>query len=236
MSRELPSSLRPPPKFFRSLDKEGLHDLMRELFAREGELLGLPASQIHVSDNLDSGDEGCDGSTPHHDAPRTDWIPKVETCWQFKSGKAGQPSKLRGEVRKSIPRRVLKAGGAYIVVASYASGKKAIDDRLAVLRREARRSRLPTDRIYVYTCEQLADWCASHAALASRYLGLPAETLLIENWENNQQFTLAFHQTGSVTKQLDEIRAGLGFAMGKLQHLHIAGPPGVGKTRRLRRK
>ncbi len=155
----------------------------------------------------------------------------METCWQFKSGKAGQPSKLRGEVRKSIPRRVLKAGGAYIVVASYASGKKAIDDRLAVLRREARRSRLPTDRIYVYTCEQLADWCASHAALASRYLGLPAETLLIENWENNQQFTLAFHQTGSVTKQLDEIRAGLGFAMGKLQHLHIAGPPGVGKTR-----
>jgi len=64
-------------------------------------------------------------------------MPVEKTCWQLKAGAAGEPAELKGEVLKKIPRATLARGGAYIVVASRASGTRQVNARLAILRREA---------------------------------------------------------------------------------------------------
>jgi hypothetical protein len=218
------------PERLRSLDDYRLRDLMVRLLRAEGHVCRSPANGIVVSDNVKAGDGGCDGWSPAHQG-RTDWLPGVDTCWQFKSGSAGEPAKLKGEVLKPIPQQTLRDGGAYVVVASQASGKSAADKRLAVLRDEASAAGLPTDRIDVYNCEKLAAWCDSIPAVGASMAGVPYGLLLFEDWARDCQLAGPFHASESVALSIAQARAGLDFGHGEVSHLHIGGQPGVGRTR-----
>jgi hypothetical protein len=222
--------MRVSPDQIRILDDGGLRDLMQRLLEAEGRLCGVPASEIVVSDNLKAADAGCDGWSPAH-VGRIDWMPGVETCWQLKSGSAGEPARLRGEVLKPIPRRTLTGGGAYVIVASQASGKPQAEARLDVLREEAREAGLPADRIRVYTCESLAVWCNSIPAVAARVAGLPPGLILYDEWARDELLDNPYHAGEQTAKRLEQARAGLDFAGGQVSHLHIVGHPGVGRTR-----
>ena len=229
MSPSTRPAVRVSAEHLRSLDDCRLRDVMQRLLRGRSPLPRL-ASAITVSDNVNAKDEGCDGWSPAHRG-RTDWLPGVDTCWQFKSGSAGEPAKLKGEVVKPIPRRTLEAGGAYIVVASQASGKAAADKRLRVVRQEAQEAALPTDRIAVYTCESLAAWCNSIPAVSSWVIGVPHGFLLFGDWARDGQHVGPFHASKDVASQIDRARRFLEFCDGPIAHLHIDGQPGVGRTR-----
>src|SRR5262249_32463143 len=187
-------------------------------------------SQVCVNQVLKAGDEGCDGESPVHSGPG-DWMPADKTCWQLKAGSAGEPAELKGEVLKKIPRATLAAGGAYVVVTSHASGTRQVKSRLKVLCEEAASEGLPVDKIRVYDGERVANWVNQFPPVAARLTGLPEGLLLFEHWEHLEQFTGKYHASDDVTKQIESMQRGLDFAKGMVRHLHIVGPPGVGKTR-----
>lgn len=134
---------------------------MRQLLRAQAYRTGADASKVIVNTEDKAKDDGCDGWSPKpsQDDP---WLGLAETCWQFKAGKAGQPSKLGGEVTKPIPQKTLRTGGQFILVASGSvQGQKGERDRHKKLADEASASGLP---ITGSPPESVGEIGASHAS------------------------------------------------------------------------
>lgn len=208
-----------------------LSELFRQLLRAHAHKVGVSADAAYVNSEDKAKDDGCDAwSGP---AARPDaWLGAEETCWQLKAGVAGEPSKLRGEVKKLIPRTTLSNGGRLVVVASGSTnGKKGQDDRLAVVLGEAKVLGLPLDKVFVFGAERLAEWFNEHPALAWSVSGNPAKFVQLSRWETSQQHQVQWQPAADAQMAIDAIRRDLDFDSGQVKHIHIEGPPGVGKTR-----
>ena len=213
------------------LDDLGLNSLMSELLRAQAYRCGTNVSEIRVNTETKAPDDGCDGWSPRPTADDV-WLGSSPTCWQFKAGSAGQPRRLRGEVGKRLPREVLKDGGRLVVVASGSTngvaGERA---RLRVLKDEARRARLPTRKIEVIGSERLTNWCNQHPAIAAAWGSLPPGLRRLDEWGRSEQHDVPWQAKPDVQATLEQLRNDLDFTSGTLRHVHIQGPPGVGKTR-----
>src|SRR5262245_37044042 len=101
------SALSVDPGVIKRLDDVGLRALMQDLFWAESVRCGADRAGVCISHELKAADDGCDGVSPAHSGS-TDWFPSVKTCWQLKSGVAGQRARLTGEVTKSVPATYLR--------------------------------------------------------------------------------------------------------------------------------
>src|SRR5665213_3678717 len=95
-----------------SLSDEQLNDLMRQLFLAHAYRCRADMSKVCVNTEIKASDDGCDGWTPKPEQIDS-WFGDADTCWQFKSGKNGEPAKLAGEVIKSKPKETLTRGGRF---------------------------------------------------------------------------------------------------------------------------
>ena len=156
----------------------------------------------------------------------------MNTCWQLKAGVNGQPARLCGEIVKRIPKEILLAGGRFIVVASGSrNGKKGEDERLEVLRKEAKLNGLPIDNIDVIGSERLTTWSNQHPAIAANFAGRPPGLWRLEDWLRSPDHQVSWQPTQLLQDEIQRLRSELDFRKGNLAHLHIQGAPGVGKTR-----
>lgn len=103
--------------------------------------------------------------------------------------------------------------------------------RLRILKDEARRARLPTRKIEVIGSERLTNWCNQHPAVAAAWGNLPPGLRRLEQWAHSEQHDVPWQATPQIQATLAQLRNNLDFTSGALRHLHIQGPPGVGKTR-----
>lgn len=213
------------PDEFRRLDAGALKEWMRKLFREEAALCGMPPTDWFVTDEVNAPDKGCDGKTESHQG-RSDWFPTEKTCWQFRTGEKSQPARLH-DVFGPIPCDVLRQGGAYVLVASGASGHTAAEDRRNKLVELATELNLPIDKIRVDTCERLAEWCRCFDSLSK----LPGAALTVAAWrDGDNQFRNSFRATDEWHRRIEKIRQALSVS-GDIVHVHLAGRPGVGKTR-----
>jgi hypothetical protein len=97
--------------------------------------------------------------------------------------------------------------------------------------REASAANLPTDRIEVIGSEGLALWCSRNPAAAARWAGRPEGLWTFDDWSGNEVHRVPWQASDAVTEGIVRLRSELDFETGSVQHLHIYGPPGVGKTR-----
>ena len=205
--------------------------LMRELLLAESYLSGAPIDEVQVNTEEKAKDDGCDGWSGRP-VQTTPWLGSEPTCWQFKAGVAGQPGKLAGEVTKRIPAETLRSGGRFVVVASGSeNGKKGMEDRLAALTKDAAAAGLPTEKIYVFGSERVTTWCNQHPAIAARWAGRPEGLCTLAEWANFEVHQVPWQASDSTKDEMEKRRADLDFLSGTILHLHIEGPPGVGKTR-----
>lgn len=201
------------------------HLLRAELALRGGDL-----SKVIVSKEAKANDDGCDAFSPANDG-KSAFLKGTEVCFQFKAGVAGIPSRLKNEVTKPIPRQVLKAGGWFVLIASAASGKRGIDNRLRTLRAEAKRAGLPTSRIGVLVCEQLANWCNTVPAVAARWASRPSGLISIEQWERDPRHSVEYAPSAVLADAATKLASTFSPPAGSTHHIHIHGRAGVGKTR-----
>lgn len=213
------------------MDEHELNELMRELLRAQAYRTGADVSAVRVNAEVKAKDEGCDGWSPQPGKPDR-WLGEVPTCWQFKSGEAGIPSQMRGEVLKRIPRETLKAGGRFVVIASGSvNGQSGESVRKEILVQEAVTHSIPSEQIVVLGSEALALWCNEHPAIAARWaLGLDG-LIVFGVWETQRIHSALWQSNDAVRAKLAEFQRNLDFTDGTLLHLHIQGPPGVGKTR-----
>lgn len=80
---------------------------MRELLKAQAYVARANVGDVIVNTQPRAGDDGADGMSPAPPAPDA-WLGAVATCWQFKSGRAGEPAELVGEVIKPIPKHTLE--------------------------------------------------------------------------------------------------------------------------------
>ncbi len=226
-----PTALRVSPDRIRTLSESELNILMDRLFKAQGYRCGADISQIAVNTEQKAKDDGCDGWTPKPSS-KDPWLGDEETCWQLKSGTAGRPAKLKGEIKKPIPSQTLRDGGGFVVVASGSgSGRKGVLARLKVLCSEAQELSLPTEKIKVLCSEQIANWCNQHPAIAADCAGMPSGLWALEDWERSEEHNVPWSPTPTRQSEIDSLKKDLDHVSGTVVHVHIQGQPGVGKTR-----
>jgi DNA polymerase III delta prime subunit len=235
MSRPRPSiyrdALQVSPERIAAMNDEDLNVLMGQLLRAQAYKCGSPSNKIRVNTEGKAQDDGCDGWSAKPVTP-DDWLGSTNTCWQFKAGSAGEPRRLDGEASKRIPKETLISGGRFVVVASGSTnGKKGEDDRLAKLAADASAAGIPTEQIEVIGSERLTNWCNQHPAVAACWAGRPDGLWSLDDWSNSDEHQVPWHASAAVQSELDAGRADLDFVVGSVYHLHIQGPPGVGKTR-----
>lgn len=231
-SRSFPHALfEVSPDIVRRLDDRRLRDVMAGLLLAEAYKCGADRSRVIVNAEVDAPDEGQDAYTPCP-AKESPWLGSMETCWQFKAGGASLPSRIAGEVTKPRPKRILAAGGRYVLVASdVGDGETGRDARLAVLRKDAEDAGLPSDRIDVLTGgEQLVTWINEHPAVAAALLDRDV-LVPIPEWARASKHRDAFYPTEQLAASVLSAREALAFETPGPTHVHVFGPPGVGKTR-----
>ncbi len=208
-----------------------LSALMEALLLAQAYRAGSPRSEIRVNTEEKAKDGGCDGwsAKPERD---DEWLGAADTCWQFKAGRAGEPSRLKGEVLKSIPRETLEQGGRFVLAASGSTnGPQGERDRLEVLVEEAKANGIPHEHIEVLGSERLTIWCNQHPAIAARWAGRPSGLQTFSDWARNDEHQAEWQAPEGVDATFESMRAELDFTSGKPKHIHIHGLPGVGKTR-----
>lgn len=214
-----------------SMNDTDLGELMRDLFRAQAHLCDSSRAEVRVNTEEKASDGGCDGWTEKPEV-KDPWLGDTNTCWQFKAGTAGSPSRLRGEVLKSIPRDTLCAGGRFVVIASGSNnGSKGEADRLETLKNDASNAVINTSKIDVIGSERLTNWCNQHPAVAARWAGRPAGLMTLGDWSSQSVHQVSWQAPPAVINKLKTLRADLEFEMGSVQHIHIHGHPGVGKTR-----
>lgn len=225
------NALQVSPERIAAMSDEDLNALMRQLLQAQAYRCDSPLNEIRVNTEGKAADDGCDAWSAKPATPDS-WLGSTDTCWQFKAGTAGAPARLAGEVIKGIPTETLTCGGRFVVVASGSkNGKKGEGARLAKLIAVARKKNLPTDKIDVIGSERLAGWCNQHPAVAAHWAGRPLGLWTLEDWSNSEVHQVPYQASATVQLQIDARRADLDFTTGTVYHLHIQGPPGVGKTR-----
>ncbi|HEX4422947.1 MAG TPA: hypothetical protein VH165_33755 [Kofleriaceae bacterium] len=205
---------------------------MTKLLRAEAYRAGADVTKVIVNAEVKAGDDGADATTPGG-AKDNPWLSNVETCWQLKAGNAGQPKKLKGEVTKPIPIEILRNGGRFVVVASGAvDGAKGIAERKRQLVSDAKKAKLPTDKIEVFTCESLTTWINEHVAIAAELVGLPGGFATLQKWAQDPRHADPWVSSPALEGQLAHVRAIIAFDRPSTrQHLHVFGKPGIGKTR-----
>ena len=205
---------------------------MGQLLRAQAYRCGSPRDLVNTETR--AADDGCDGWTDRPTMPDP-WLGSNDTCWQFKSGRSGEPGRLSDEVGKPIPLKTLRDGGRFVLVASGSnSGEKGTRARKDELITAAGRQGLSpeaSERIIVYGSEDIERWCNQHPAIAARWAERPPGLLTLDRWADSEEHRMPFQASTEVESNLAERRADLDFATGSIHHLHIKGPPGVGKTR-----
>ena len=226
------NALQVSSSLVRRLDDVGLNELMGHLLPDAGYRCGCHA---YVNADVDARDKGCDGWSARP-AKADRWLGETETCWQFKAGRKGEPAQIADEIVKPIPRRTLRQGGRFVLVASGSTrGPSGVEERREKLVESAQSAGLPTDRIEVYGSEQLAVWCNQHPAVASRLTGAPTGLWTVDRWERSEEHRIHYQASAKVESDLSLARSQIDFDddgdSGNVLHLHVQGQPGVGKTR-----
>lgn len=215
-----------------ALDGTVLNELMGQLLRAQAYRCGSPRNLVNTE--ISAPDQGCDGWSDRPVTPDP-WLGSAHTCWQFKAGASGQPRRLSAEVRKPLPLNTLQDGGRFVVVASGStSGQAGTDRRREQLIAVAQEVGLPAsaaERIEVYGSEDVAKWCNQHPAIAARLAGRPRGLLTLDEWVKSNEHQIPYQASKEVQSNLKEGRLGIDFATGNVHHLHVQGPPGVGKTR-----
>ena len=215
-----------------ALDDTDLNELMGRLLRAQASRCGSPRDLVNTE--IRAADDGCDGWSVRPATPDP-WLGSTDTCWQFKAGRSGEPGRLASEVNKPIPLKTLRDGGRFVVVTSGSnSGERGIRDRQQELVTAAGRAGLSpetAERVIVYGSEDIERWCNQHPAIAARWAGRPPGLLTLDEWANSDEHLMRYQATAATRSNLAQRRADLDFAAGTVHHLHIQGPPGVGKTR-----
>ena len=228
---EYESGLEVTASAIAQLDESALGLLMHDLVFAEAYRSGTPVDQIWINTEERAGDGGGDATTP---APTrsSNWFGSTETCWQFKAGSAGTPARIANEVANTMPAATLRRGGRYVVVCNASnSGTAGHANRLAALKKVAREEGIPSSRIDVITSETLTTWCNSIPAVASRWSGLPSSIWRLDQWSQSPEHQHEWKPLPGQRERTDELARMIDPISGSVQHLHVVGAPGVGKTR-----
>lgn len=219
-----------PERIARLTDAE-LGELMTGLFRAQAHRCGSPQSKVRVNTEEKAKDGGCDGWTSKP-VTKDEWLGDLDTCWQLKAGTSGTPARLKTEVGKPLPKKTLEAGGRFVVVApGSTNGIKGERDRLKTLTDEAVAAGIPIEHIDVIGSERLVVWCNQNPAVAARWAGRPDGLWTLSDWANAEVHQVPWQAPDSKNEEIARQRLVLEFETGSVQHLHIYGPPGVGKTR-----
>ena len=197
-----------------------------------------PMAQVFVSTDLDVPDGGMDGYSSEHSGDDT-YLPSGETCWQVKTGGASSPSRLKqeffGDSEKELAAGVLLRDGCYVLVANDARNRRMVEERLEVVvdwAEELLKSRdKAKTRVRVYGAEELQSWISRHPRVALELLKLSEEICSLDQWltrgSHDHNYVVLEDQSASLRGVRSQIQPG----SSPFIHVHIEGPPGVGKTR-----
>jgi hypothetical protein len=214
------------------LDELQLAELVGGLLRAEVNALGLLLENFIFSTEVKVGDEGLDAEIRGVAAGTSSFLPEGDTGFQFKSVRGSIADlKLKGELNKPGPRRILEGGGTYLL---------AWNKELNPKQERETREELEKHASAIVDNPKLAIWgAAGIARLCARYPGVPQAQGLLrlgpvishEDWKRILKVEeRPFFPDEQRAGLIEEIRRRLASGEGGLI-ARIIGDSGIGKTR-----
>ncbi len=157
-----------------ALSDRKLANLARRLISAEAQSTNLPMDGIHVAANITAPDGGEDARIEWSDGPeRTPYLPARLTEFQLKAtaispAEAGNDVLVSGKVKPMV-RKVLEAGGAYVMLCARSYTKKEIGKREDRIRQVLAGAGLAIKpgQIKFRDADQIAQWANAHPPVAA---------------------------------------------------------------------
>lgn len=228
-------------KHIEELSAEQLVYLTQRLLAAEAFSHSVPASGIHVAENITTPDDGIDAEIKWIGGPeRTRFLPGRLNSFQLKSGKINPAAAAKDVLNKdgsvkSMVRSSLEGGGTYILLCASIYNGKQIKEREEAIREALKGAGLNmrAEQVIFYDATKLAEWINTHPSVAIWLLEQAGSTSISKlktwtYWEASPD-----HATPWVEDlRLVEVRKKLLPAISKPRGvMRILGPSGVGKSR-----
>ena len=158
-----------------ALNERLFPQLLRRLLVGEAHTNNLPMDGIHVASSFATPDGGEDGYIEWTGGPgRTDFLPCRRNQFQMKCGRisparAGQDVLTDRGTGKDMVRRVIEAGGCYVVLSNQPYVRQKILTREARIRDalQAVGMTLEDRQVQFRDADQIATWANSHPAVAT---------------------------------------------------------------------
>jgi len=228
------------------LDAREAVRLFRELLWAEARTIGLPTSNVRVSELIDVADGGIDAVVEGTLPESTDLIQEGRTGYQIKAGSAFKPwqksmineelfGRRRGPSRENLSssiRDCLDEDGTYILVCSKQDPvdndyRQAIDH----LRFFLEECKYPNPKVDVWGQSTLIGFLRRFPSLALRVTGRDQTVFQSHrSWSLNGDMRKAFrpgqHQHEVIAALREELRRN-----DRTIHVRVVGDPGIGKTK-----
>jgi hypothetical protein len=213
------------------LDAGALTAFVDALLRAEAARLALPATALVMSTNLNVADAGLDAVL--HGVPPGGPLPAGTSGWQLKATKRITPSalKLKEDLAKRGPRRLLADGGTYVLLCSQELNKRQHDTVMGALYDAAPGT--PPERLMLFDVTAITALAERHPAVVQQFgLSTFATLRTMEELSRQLQVDVRPYVTDAARDAIVERLAGLVTAPGRLAlRAVVLGLPGTGKTR-----
>jgi len=230
------------PEVLGRLSPEEAVTFFRKLLWAEARRCGVAGSMIDVPSAINVADGGIDASVDLPESVDSALLCKGKTRFQIKTGafsarNAREAKELvandKGELRPRV-RACLEADGAFVAVL-FGSDKPDRNENATVNRiREAIRKIEPkfkATNVRIIRQNQIVSLLEPFPSLRRALLGRnPGAAVDLDTWDSQDDMQRTFHPGDEQLEQIEEIRTTLRGAP-TATHIHVAGEPGIGKTR-----
>lgn len=214
-----------------NLGHEQFRKVLNTLLIVEANVKKVPLLSLDISCSDTDPDGGVDAKVQWPPGLNHDVLKDGETVLQYKSGKISL-KQLKTEFNKPGVRKVLRAGGRYVMMV----GNDYVGKRAAELRQElknlCRNRRLPIKKCEILFGSQIARWICRHPSVAimpELGKGYPA-FVTVAGWLQQRELQNPWKPDAARTEIIDKVKS---FVRRETSSyvLRIEGPAGVGKTR-----
>lgn len=229
-------------EYLKSLDQKQALLLFRDVLWAEALRIGISQALVHIPECINTPDGGIDAELKDIKSVDGSWIESGTTGFQIKAGDL-TPSDCKKELHegsdlsrgiKPKVKKLLDAGGKYIVVSFASLSGTQRDDRLNALKDELDKYGIPSDKVDFYDAAHIKGFIERYPSLViccKRFEPACCKDFRIWSQGRCIKTPKSFILDEQREKMIEDLRGRIRVRDGKVNLIRVSGVAGIGKTR-----
>lgn len=213
-----------------SLDEVRFVELCNSLLSELAAANGIPRSSLSLNYHLNEADGGIDARCANAPKVVSRLIPRVNTDYQFKSGRNSKsiPAIAREDIiGKPRVREGLDQGHAFVIFSAWDRGDNAESDLLSAAREQG--VNIDADQLAFFGSGSLAHLVDGFPALVARFLWVDAPGMMeLRRWSSTRTMSNPYQSDADLAERIRELRQRIEVPGSTVR---VVGAAGDGKSR-----